>query len=148
MMTLVSCKEYDKANQLLERMKQEALNSQTDPIKDETLSKSAGERIGQAILQWNNHQYDLATNTLWDARYQLQAVGGSIAQRDIFEIMMIKSALKSKMFTKANALLSERIQHKPGSPSTWKWYSTLLSDQNATEKAKVAMSHYHRLVSK
>ena len=52
-------------------------------------------------------------------REQFALVGGSHAQRDIFERVLLESALAAGRAPLARALSAERVDQKPASPYNW-----------------------------
>ena len=48
-------------------------------------------------------------------RYAFPALGGSHAQRDVYQLTLIEAALRSKQATLAQALLAERSALRPNS---------------------------------
>jgi len=64
--------------------------------------------ICRAIEAYYRQNYLRVIELLWPIRYEYQSIGGSHAQRDIFNIFLIEAAIKTENFTMARALLLER----------------------------------------
>ena len=93
----------------------ESIPSLNFPYTDTT------ESLCKAIMAYHNKQYNETVNFLYSIRYKLVHVGGSEAQRDIFNQLLIVAALKSSLdFNRklAEQLLIEREANKPDSPLT------------------------------
>ena len=64
--------------------------------------------VCRAIEAFYQKNYPRVIELLWPIRYQYQPIGGSHAQRDIFNIFLIEAAIKTENFKMARALLLER----------------------------------------
>ena len=74
-----------------------------------------------SIFYYNTGEYDKVVDLLYPIRYSLQKIGGSNAQTDVFNQMLIDSCLKSSvsMHNKLGlALVNERLALRPNSDST------------------------------
>ena len=60
-------------------------------------------------------------------RYEVWQVGGSHAQRDLFELILIDAAMKGTNAALARGLLAERHAAKPDDHWTEKTYAGLLA---------------------
>lgn len=75
----------------------------------------------QSMLAYQKKQYDDVVKLLYPIRYKIVQLGGSSAQRDVFNQILILAALKSSSdFNRkvAEQLLIEREANKPNSPLT------------------------------
>ncbi|KAK7091898.1 tetratricopeptide repeat protein 38-like [Littorina saxatilis] len=80
-----------------------------------------GLKICQALTAYKEGDFAQATDIMYPLRYDVPTLGGSHAQRDIFNIFLIVSALqspKAEHHRKARALLAERKGLKENSPLT------------------------------
>lgn len=59
-------------------------------------------------------RYDMAFRNLASARPTMQTIGGSHAQRDVFERMTIDAGLRAGMFDATEALIEDRISRRNG----------------------------------
>jgi len=91
------------------------------PIMDE-----AGLPLCEAVYAYGTGDYAAVVDLLMPIRYRIQRVGGSHAQRDVFQQMLIESALRAGRAPIARALLTERRSAKPFSPAAWKNYARAL----------------------
>ena len=74
--------------------------------------KNRGVLAATGLEAFRDHNFELAHNCLARARHDLQEIGGSHAQRDIFERLAIESALRGRMVNRAKSLLRERDLHR------------------------------------
>ncbi|XP_062448707.1 tetratricopeptide repeat protein 38 [Rhea pennata] len=86
-----------------------------------SLAPGLGLPLCQALVEFENGNYDKAVDLLYPIRYQLIQIGGSNAQRDVFSQLLIHAALNCKSEAKQNlakCLLRERDMMRPNSPLT------------------------------
>jgi tetratricopeptide (TPR) repeat protein len=74
---------------------------------------SVGEALCDAMVAWRGRDYRRVTERLAPVRAELWRVGGSHAQRDLFTLLLIASALKTGEKSLARTLLAERSQLRP-----------------------------------
>ena len=72
-----------------------------------------GLALGGAVLAARRGDYGDATRALAAIRGRIQRIGGSHAQRDLFEEMLIDSALRAGDAETAKRLLTERLERRP-----------------------------------
>ena len=87
-----------------------------------------GAPVAEALLAWREKDYAQAAKLLSGARADIVRMGGSHAQRDLFDMVLIDAALKSGDGKGARALLAERTAAKPGDPWSWRTYAGVLRD--------------------
>ena len=87
-----------------------------------------GAPVAEALLAWREKDYAQAAKLLSVARADIVRMGGSHAQRDLFDMVLIDAALKSGDGKRARALLAERTAAKPGDPWSWRTYARVLRD--------------------
>lgn len=83
--------------------------------------KSIGIDLFKAFIEYNSENYGAAVKILNSIRYKIVTIGGSDAQRDIFNLLLINAALKSTETEHrklARALLAERKMLKENAPMT------------------------------
>lgn len=99
----------DQANALLARM-------QTDAAARDTSMKVVTAEVGlpaaSGLLSFANGDYDAAYQSLALARPKMQTVGGSHAQRDVFERVTIESALRAGRLDSARSLIEDRARRR------------------------------------
>ena len=80
------------------------------------LNGAYAERICRAIFSFRDNDFAGVVDQLYPIRYELVRVGGSHAQRDLFQQLLIQSALRSDLEVHKKlgvALLEERRALKP-----------------------------------
>lgn len=90
--------------------------------------KHPGVMAATGLEAFRDQNFRLAHECLSRVRPDLQAIGGSHAQRDVFERLSIEAALRGGMYREAGSLLQERDisrGHKDGySRSRWEFLKT------------------------
>ena len=82
------------------------------------LNKELAFDVFNSIFHYNNGEYDKVVDLLYPIRYKIHRIGGSNAQTDVFNQMLIHSALKSisPLHNKVGlALVNERLASRPNS---------------------------------
>lgn len=85
------------------------------------LARDVGLPLCQALVEAENGNHDRAVELLLPIRYRVVQIGGSNAQRDVFNQLLIHAALNCTSRTHRNvarSLLMERDALKPNSPLT------------------------------
>ena len=75
---------------------------------------------------------------MMDTRYRMRPLGGSWAQRDVWERMLLDAALKDGQHALARALFAERTAANPTSAPSWKLYAEALEGCGAAADARAA----------
>lgn len=111
MMGLCVSKKYDEAEQFMR-----------ESIATEDLhGKSVNENLLRSILSYSREKYEKCVELLWPIRYNIKRIGGSDAQRDVFNLMLINACLRSNKLEQkllAGQLIEEREMHRSKSPLT------------------------------
>lgn len=85
------------------------------------LNKEYAEKIFNAIFCFDKGEFSKVVEILYPIRYEIIKIGGSNAQRDLFQQVLIQSALRSDSndhYKIGMHLLNERISLKPDSNLT------------------------------
>lgn len=123
MMALCCARKFSEAEELLEN------SSKADCIS----GREVNSQLLKSILAYSREQYELCVDTLYPIRYDLVTIGGSDAQRDVFNQLLIAAALKSKKPNHRQLLeqlIFEREALKPNSPLTGRLSLQLSQNQN------------------
>lgn len=111
MMGLCVSKKYDEAEQFM-----------TESIASEDLhGKSVNENLLRSILSFSREKFEECVELLWPIRHKIKLIGGSDAQRDVFNLMLINACLKSNQLKHkllAGQLIEEREIRRSKSPLT------------------------------
>lgn len=84
MMGLCASKKYDEAEQFMI----ESIGSECSP------GKNVNGNLLRSIWSYSREKYDDCVELLWPIRYCIKQIGGSEAQRDIFNLMLINACLR------------------------------------------------------
>lgn len=95
---------------LLEAMRAYAESQGDDNAR---VTDALGLPLARALVAHRARDYDYVVETLLPIRYHLHKLGGSHAQRDLFNMVLIDSALKSNRINVAKMLISERMGRLP-----------------------------------
>ncbi|RWS14999.1 tetratricopeptide repeat protein 38-like protein [Dinothrombium tinctorium] len=107
LIALLGKKNFSEANELLDSL------AQSEEI---FLGKNIVRPLFNAMIQFEREQYATAVNLLLPLKYKLVEIGGSYAQRDLFNQLLIIAAIKSTdgaHRTLAHRLIIERQALKP-----------------------------------
>lgn len=78
-----------------------------------------GVAAAQGLAAFGEAQYDMAFAQLQVAQPRFQAMGGSHAQRDVFERVTIEAGLRAGRLDAAEILLNRRTKLRDGAPDTF-----------------------------
>jgi hypothetical protein len=88
------------------------------PLEDHGTTARVHSAVGRAVCEgvvaWRGRDYARAAELLAPVRGNLWRIGGSHAQRDLFILILLGSALKTGNKALARAVLSERAALRPG----------------------------------
>lgn len=109
MMGLCASKKFDEAEQFM-----------SESIKNELLhGRNVNESLLRSILAYSREKYTECLELLWPIRYDIKQIGGSDAQRDLFNLMLINACLRSSKLEHkllAGQLIEEREVYRSKSP--------------------------------
>ncbi len=78
------------------------------------VATQVGAEMAGALVAFHQERFGEAAETLMRLRPNVQRIGGSHAQRDVFEQITLESVLRSGQLKQAETLLSERIAKRGG----------------------------------
>ncbi|XP_075458837.1 tetratricopeptide repeat protein 38 isoform X2 [Ascaphus truei] len=119
LMSSLGTKDHEMTTQLMESL-QEAAKSPGDN-HEHAMIGHLGFPLCQALIEFDNGNYDKAVDLIHPIRYQIPRIGGSNAQRDLFNQVLIRAAINSRCKRHQNlarCLLMERDTIRPNSPLT------------------------------
>ncbi|XP_070533328.1 tetratricopeptide repeat protein 38-like [Ptychodera flava] len=120
LMAAQGAKQDDVADKLMESLK-EFISNTDDRNHNTRISKEVGLSLCKAFQAYDNGDYGTAVDAMVPIKYRIQELGGSHAQRDIFNLFLIHAAVKSsekKHQLLARSLLQERKAQRKCSPMT------------------------------
>jgi tetratricopeptide (TPR) repeat protein len=94
----------DAASRLIARM----ANAKKELCETQRIIAHPGLRMAQGVQAFARGEYAAAWLNLRDARNDLQQIGGSHAQRDVFQRICIEAAIRGGYLDAAQSLLTER----------------------------------------
>lgn len=109
--------------------------------------RDAGVPVAEAILAHAAKDYAKVVEIMMQARYSMLPLGGSWAQRDVWERMLIHAALKDERHSLARALLAERTAMAPTSGPSWEMYADALDGCGDSGEAEAARSRAAELLA-
>uniref|UniRef100_A0A3Q4HBJ2 Tetratricopeptide repeat domain 38 n=1 Tax=Neolamprologus brichardi TaxID=32507 RepID=A0A3Q4HBJ2_NEOBR len=119
LMVSLGAKETGTSRRLLEGLQE--LAKEPGDNQQHQLAGTIGIPMCQAMLEYNQGNYGQTVELLYPLRYRMVDIGGSDAQRDLFNQLLIHAAMKSenKHHQKlGRCLLAERDAVRPNSPLT------------------------------
>jgi tetratricopeptide (TPR) repeat protein len=89
------------------------------------IMKALGVPLVDALIAYRDGRYGEAIEAMTPVRYEMWQMGGSHAQRDMFDLILIDAAQKAGNLALTRALLSERRAAMPGDHWTEKAFGEL-----------------------
>jgi tetratricopeptide (TPR) repeat protein len=108
------------------------------PTTQGEITAKVGLNVARGMLELRRRNYDKAVSELYPARYDMDPLGGSHAQRDIFWMMLNEAASKGSDPKLAMSLLAERTAKKPHSAWGWEHYADCLTTVGQGDRAEKA----------
>ena len=100
--------------------------------------RSVGLTIAEAIGEIRRGDFTSAARRLASVRYEMDQIGGSAAQRDVFQMLMLDAAAKGEETAFSRALLTDRVAAKPASAWGWGKLSSACRREGLTDRADEA----------
>jgi tetratricopeptide (TPR) repeat protein len=128
MMALTMAGRRDAAATMLESMREFANAHPDGNVTMAATYRDVGIPVAEAIMAHGAKDHARVVEIMMPARYRMLPLGGSWAQRDVWERMLIDAALKDGQHGLARALLAERTDMAPTSAPSWSMYARALDD--------------------
>lgn len=137
LMSLAAAGDFDNCDRMIESM-----SSFAKTPDNYAASTMLGSTIplAKAIVSYEKENYAEAAVSLDLIRHDIDSIGGSHAQRDLFTQMLIDASVKGGRTHAARALLTERLTLRPGSPADWRRYGDVLETLGDNDAAADARS--------
>ncbi|XP_073423794.1 tetratricopeptide repeat protein 38 isoform X1 [Dendrobates tinctorius] len=119
LMSSLGSKDREMTTQLLQALKE--LSKSPGENHQHSLIRDLGLPLSQALVEFDSANYDKVVELMQPVRYQILHIGGSDAQRDLFNQVLIHAAINSNKKSHHNlarSLLIERDVLRPNSPLT------------------------------
>ena len=97
-----------------------------------------GLALGRAVLAARRGDHGDAMRVLAAVHDRVHRIGGSHAQRDLFEEMLIDSALRAGEVETTKALLTERLERRPRNGWAWRHFAAALDALGERDGASAA----------
>jgi tetratricopeptide (TPR) repeat protein len=91
------------------------------------IAAEVGRNLLRALAAFSEQQFQQTIALLLPIRGQIRRIGGSNAQRDLFNQTLIAAAIGAERLPLARALLAERVALKPNSRTARKLYDEVLA---------------------
>lgn len=135
LMALVGARRFAEAEAMIERLRGYAATETTQG----RVCRHVGLALAEAMAAIRRGDYGAAVRLIWPVRYDIKEIGGSHAQRDVFEQMLADASVRGGEGAIARALLAERTSLKPTSAWSWERYGAALDlngEMGAAETAR------------
>ena len=143
LMALIGDGRADAAATMLSRLRDYA----RQPTTQGRIAAEFGVDVGEAMCALRSGNWDRVVECLWPVRYDIRRMGGSHAQRDLFELMLVDALLRTDRTTMARALLAERTARAPNSAWSWRKFSAALSRTGNAAASEQASSRASALLA-
>lgn len=114
-MAFVGAKRLDLAQLTIGAMQRKIDGTDTNAM----MTREVGLPLAQALVSFVEGNYVDVVERLLAMRSVASRFGGSNAQRDLIHLTLVEAALRCNRIRLARALIAERTQLKPSSPSNW-----------------------------
>ena len=142
-MALAASGRAQSAKHFLETMRTVAATE----VSEAPIYRDVGIPLCEALLAHRRGDYAVAVDLLLPIRYGIVRIGGSHAQRDVFQQTLIDAALKAGRNQVARALLAERVAVRAGSAHSWQQYADCLDNLDDTDAAASARRQSAALIA-
>jgi len=134
----------NSAARMLEEMRHYGATARTTVAP---IMRDVGVPLSEAIAAYTEGAYARAVDLMLPIRYRWFVIGGSWAQRDVFQRMLIEAAFAAGRIPLARALLAERVAAMPRSLPSWRRYATVLDASGDSDAAAAARREADRLAA-
>lgn len=136
LMALLGAGRMEEAGALVEKLRAYADDEGTRDETQAKVTKKVGLALADAMTAIRTGNPSRAVSLIWPVRSDIRLIGGSHAQRDVFEEMLVDASLKGNDPRIARALLAERTTRKPHNAWSWQRYGDALGDTPEAASAK------------
>ena len=117
------------------------------PTTNAHVAENIAAPVCAAIRDYYRGDFASAVNRLMPLRYEYQPIGGSHAQRDVFNIYLVDAAIKAQQLPLAKSLLQERVSLHQNSYGTWQKLAGVCDSLDDVATAKQARSEAARVAA-
>jgi tetratricopeptide (TPR) repeat protein len=135
LLALAAAGRTDDAERLLHGLSQYAAASAES---EAAVAGDPGLALGRAVLAARRGDHSNAVRVLAAVHDRVHRIGGSHAQRDLFEEMLIDAALRAGEAETTKALLTERLERRPRNAWAWRHLAAALDALGERDGASAA----------
>lgn len=103
-----------------------------------TVMAEVGLPLARAVVAHRRGDYGVVVDLLAPVRDRIKRIGGSHAQRDLFEQLLIDAAWRARRLPVADELLAERTTKRPRNIWGWRLYAQVLDALGASGASAAA----------
>jgi hypothetical protein len=144
LMALAAAGRANDATRMIESLSRYAAESGES---EAAVARDPGLALARAVLAHRAGDLEDAVTDLAGARDRICRIGGSHAQRDLFEQMLIDSALRGGKAEEARALLAERCGRRPRNAWGWRQLAKALDQLGEPDVASRARDKAMEIVA-
>ena len=141
-MALGSAQRHSQIDSQIKSLTQHAKIS---PKSNKHVIENLTQPICRAIQDFYKGNFKSTVDILMPLRYDYQPIGGSHAQRDVFNFYLIDAAIQSGQLILAKSLLAERVAIHTNSYGSWEKYAHVCTKLGDQKNASFAQSEVSRL---
>ena len=133
----------DGAEEMRLSMSRYAERNETQSV----VTRRVGLAVADAMLAIADDDPGRAVDRLLPVRGDLRLIGGSYAQRDFFERLLVRAAISANRLGVARHLLSERLENRPAARWNWSRLGEVLAASGQPEEAGKAYQRASELLA-
>jgi len=111
------------------------------------ITKEIGLAIADAFLAVDAGKPGDAVDKLYPVRGKVRLMGGSHAQRDFFDRLLVRAALSAGRHAEARHVLSERLENRPNARWNWSRLANLEASESNSAAAAAAQAKADALMA-
>lgn len=134
LMVMASVGDVEAQDQMIAHVR----NWSTGDSTQSTVCRMAGLAVAEAITEIRRGDFTSAARRIAAVRYDMDRIGGSAAQRDVFEMLMLDAAAKGEETAFSRGLLTDRVAAKPASAWGWGKLSKVCDESGLADRATEA----------
>ena len=140
---LLNAGERDKAESMRTSMERYTHKHETQA----RITKEIGLAIADAFLAVDAGKPGDAVDKLYPVRGKVRLMGGSHAQRDFFDRLLVRAALSAGRHAEARHVLSERLENRPNARWNWSRLANLEASESNSAAAAAAQAKADALMA-
>jgi hypothetical protein len=130
-LALAASDDHDALTLMLDQL--QSIAEQGDPFTRDIVVP-----LVQGIVDFTRGEYAKSARWLEPVIPQLVRIGGSQAQREVFEDTLLEAYLRAEQFDRAEAMLAERLERRTSARDTF-WLGRVQAGQGQREQARASV---------